>query len=482
VPEITELLQDAAPSSRPFDEDAIRRRVGQRRRRRYGAAVAALVLVAGIGVAAAVVASDPPEESVVAEEPVAADAVSAVALVGDAVWTAGDGWVQTTDGTRVDVPGPVLELATGDMIWAVGETWVQSMWPDGSTSGAPWTTDASIADVQPLEGERLAVSLTSGAVAVVDWFEADLSEQWHIEVPGTPTNLVLTSSNELWVNDGDVIHRIDFDAGTVVEEAPWSGALLAASRSGGIWTMDDTRVVDLHPEDLDAGASVAQGERYDVTATMAVETAAGLYVGGPEGLSRHDPGGGEVLDPSEPDDLSGNDSLVVYLVDDGVRLAHAEMEHLPDEPEAADVAVARFLAGTFGWPDPVVVPDEMDGYFHVTTATYGRDALVGVTDGSVSYVWTGGDSTDDGGISIGYGNDQVTHPYAEAGLTPELTVTYGERVHTQVGEIGTEAVFEFDLGFVPDVPGTVQVLYRNEDGIVLEAVITQVPAGPFAAG
>jgi hypothetical protein len=487
VPDITELLRDAAPTPRPFDEVAVRRRVGRRRRRRYEVLVAALVGLAGVGVTASMLARDPAEQAVLTQEsPVASGEVTALTLVHDDVWTAGDGFVQAGD-VRTAVDGTVVALLTGDLVWAVGDTWVQALDDTGAVAGPAWHGDR-IGGAQPLPDGRLAVTQPDTSRVLVLGKVGDATGVLEsIEVVGAPTDLVLTLSNQLWVDDGDVICRIDFDAGTAPEEQPWSGPLLAPSRSGGIWTTELDRVVELFPENLDVGQSMSLGERYIGTGTMAVETSAGLYVGGPEGLSRHDAEGGEVLDLDEPDALAGNDALVVYLVDGEVRRAHAEVAHVPDDPETATEAIGRYVTETFGWPDPVVVPDGRDGYFDVATATFGRDALIGVdrqADGFVvDYVWTFGDDADDGGVAIGVdGPDAVAHPYAEPGLTPELTVTYGDRVHTQVGEIGAEPYFEFDLGFVPDVPGSVQILYRDADGVVLEALLISVPAGPFAAG
>jgi hypothetical protein len=64
-------------------------------------------------------------------------------------------------------------------------------------------------------------------------------------------------------------------------------------------------------------------------------------------------------------------------------------------------------------------------------------------------------------------------------LTAELTLRYGERVHTQTEPT---ADFTFDLGFVPDEEGFIQVLWRDPDGTAVEGWATTIPAGPFAAG
>jgi hypothetical protein len=351
MPDNRDLLHGAAPSPRAYDDDAVRGRVDRRRRtRRIGTGLAlVLVLVAGIGGAMAL-AGDDDGEPVVADQPTTTvdDAtgggkvagITAVAFVGDDVWVGDENGRVGPEccGAGLDVPSAVRGVAAGDVLWAYGDDWVAAIDPavwTGAVDPAPeallgvWDADGAVADIQPLEGQHVAISLRdSGEVAIVRTAAEGLEEIERIPVTGSPTNLVLTTGGDLWVNDGDVISRIDWGAGGAVDQQPWSGALLAPSMTGGIWAVDGDRVVDLAPENLSVGVSVAEGDRYTVDATAVFETAFGLFVAGPDGLTRHEPGAAaagnvEVVDTDVPSALAGSGERVAYIVGGQVRTAQA---------------------------------------------------------------------------------------------------------------------------------------------------------------
>ena len=97
MPELSDLLRDAAPPPGPYDEDRVRARVAQRARRRRTALAAAVivVIVGAYGLVLALNGSD--DSAVVTDEPPTTVApgftATAVAIVADQIWIGGDGFV-----------------------------------------------------------------------------------------------------------------------------------------------------------------------------------------------------------------------------------------------------------------------------------------------------------------------------------------------------------------------------------------------------
>lgn len=341
MPDITDLLSGAAPEPPPFDEDDVRRRVHRRRRnRRALAGVAAVVaLVAAYGIVLAThrtdervsVSSDETTTPSSTAPPSSAPRFTAVAIVGGDVWAGGDGFVSLGDGSdRIDVPGTVQSLAVGDVLWVRGDTWVVAIDTAAKNVVGTWRGGRT-GDVEALPSREAAISLPdTDEVAIVKTSAiAELEEVWRIPVRTAPRDLVRTTGGDVWVTCGDGISELDVGAQGVKRFERWRGPLLAPSRSGGIWTVDGDRIIDLHPENLDAGLSVAEGTRYQAQATAVTETSFGLYVAGPQGLLRFDSNhtDPEVLwhdsEGKGPAALAADGGQVAYVVDGAIRTGMA---------------------------------------------------------------------------------------------------------------------------------------------------------------
>jgi hypothetical protein len=528
MPDISDLLHDAASDPTGYDEDDVRSRVARRRRgRRIGVAVAAAVAVLGaLGIARAVEGGD--DRSVVADGSTttttgghwAAFGATSVAIVGDQIWIGGDGYVSLGDGShRIAVPGAVNALAAGDagLLWVRGDHFVAAV-DTGAHDAEPvretvperlvdtWQGDA--ADLVPLPSGHVAISVpATDEVVIVRTAAEGLEELERIPTHDAPGDLVRAANGDLWVREGSdgkeraTIAKVDWGAGGITERCDWGYPLFAPALDGTIWTTDGDRVVSLDLAILQTGAlSAAIGERYDVDATMAVETPFGLYTGGPGGVRRFSQGtpGGEVITTDVPEALDASGGQVAYVVGGEVRTAQAHGDSTVD-PEAwrrePRQVAARYLSDELHWPDVIIDSDEeteqgnADAHriVHATSATLGRNADVTLQlyEGawSVQALWTflvGEEHP--GSVSLGNGSDHVAFDYRDAALKPVLTVRYGESRKTIEGAVGGEATWDGDLGFVPDTLGFVQVLYVDEHGVALEGWATSVAPGPFAAG
>jgi hypothetical protein len=508
MPDINDLLRGAAPDPAPYDEDSIRRRVARRRRtRRVVVGLGALlVLVTGAIVVVATTGDD--EQPVLADKPTTtttggrfAAVPASIAIVGDQIWMGGDGFVSRGDGTdRIDVPGNVVSLAVGDVLWVRGDTWVVAVDTAAKKVVGSWH-GGTVGDIVALPSQEVAISLPdTDEVAIAKTSAiAELEEVWRIPVRTKPGDLVRTTGGDVWVTCGDGITELDVGAQGVKRVEDWRGPLLAPSLSGGIWTVEGDRVIDLHPENLGSGLSVAEGARYVVDATMAVETSFGLYTGGPKGVLRFSPQtpNGEVVTKDVPDALDAAGGQVTYITGGEVHTASAHGDQTADpqawQHEPRQVA-ARYLSDELHWPDVIIDHDEnasastdgTDKVVYATSAGLTRDAKVSVhlSAGvwSVSGLWTFGSDDHPASVSLGNGNDHVGFDYRDPALGPALTVRYGDSHTTMKREVGAAAVWDGDLGFVADTPGLVQVLFLNADGVALEGWATSLPRGPFAAG
>jgi hypothetical protein len=359
MPDITDLLHGAAPDPGSYDEDDVRRRVQRRHRNRRVVAgvTVALVAIAATGIALA--ARDTDEDVAVTSRPSTSTSMTstsvpttdtsavpngagyaAVVIVDGEVFAGGNGFVARGDGSdRIDVPGQVVSLVAGvddGLVWAHGDGWVAAIDVISASHPAETSTPlqlvgtwhgGAVGDIVALPSREVAISLPgSNEVAIAKTSAiAELEEVWRISVGAGPRDLVRTTGGDVWVASGDGISELDVGAQGVKRTEQWSGPLLAPSLSGGIWTVDGDRVIDLHPENLDAGVSVAEGTRYQARATAVTETPYGLYVAGPDGLTRQDPDHAdpEVIDRDQPSALAADGGQIVYVVDGAIRTAQA---------------------------------------------------------------------------------------------------------------------------------------------------------------
>jgi hypothetical protein len=352
MPDINDLLRGAAPEPGDYDEGDVRRRVARRRRTRRAVAGLATVLTVVAATGIVLLARDTDDAVSVTSRPTTPstattststtpttdtspvpnrDAYAAVAIVGGDVWAGGDGFVARGDGTdRIDVPGRVVTVIAGaddGVVWARGDTWVAAIDTAAKKVVGTWDGGATIGDIVALPSQEVAISLPgSDEVAIAKTSAiAELEEVWRIPVGTEPRDLVRTTEGDVWVSCADGVSELDVGAQGVKRTEDWRGPLLAPSLSGGIWTVDGDRVLDLHPENLDVGLSVAEGTRYDVRATAVTETSYGLYVAGPDGLTRHDADHAqpEVIDEDQVTALAADGGQVVYVVDGAIRTAQA---------------------------------------------------------------------------------------------------------------------------------------------------------------
>jgi hypothetical protein len=516
MPDINDLLRGAAPDPGTYDEDGIRRRVERRRRTRRVVAGLGALLVVIIGAVAVLSATGDDEQPVVADRPTTTggswaaypDAPTSVAIVGDEVWIGGDHYVSLGDGSsRIDLPAKVTRLGAEDgVLWASGTDWVTAVDVATQEVVGLWSGDA-LGDVEPLpNGEALLTLTLADEVAVVRTAAEGLEEIERFAVGDAPTDIVETTSGDVWIREGSdgkaraTIALVDWGAGGVTERCDWGYPLYAPALDGTIWTTDGDRVVSLDTAILRTGAlSAAIGERYDVDATMAVETSFGLFTGGPGGVVRFSPQtpDGEVITTDVPDALDASGGQVAYIAGGEVHTASAKGDQTVDpqawQKQPRQVA-ARYLSDELHWPDVIIDRDEDapgtadDPYksVYATSATLGRDARVQVHlfEGvwSVNGLWTFGADDHPASVSLGHGSDHVGFDFRDPVLAPVLTVRYGSSHTTFEHDAGADAVWDGDLGFVADTQGFVQVLFLNADGVALEGWATSLPPGPFAAG
>lgn len=501
MPDIHELLHGAAPPPRGYDETDVLRRVGRRRLARRAVGVIA-VPVALLAVYGAVLLFNQDDQRVVVTDQTdeSPPPVAAIAIVGDAVWVGGDGFVSLGDGSdRIAMPGPVTGIAADDVMWAHGDRWVAAIDPASKKVLGTWEGGA-IDDIQPLEGQEVAISQPDAdTVEILRTAAEGLEEIWAIPVGDRPTNLVLTTAKQLWVNEdgAGTISELDVGAQYAAETCQWSGPLLAPALDGTIWTTDGGRVVSLDPAILKTGAlSAAQGQRYDVDATMAVETPFGLYVGGPEGVRRYSPKTeqGEVIDAAVPSALAGSGGQLAYIVDGKVRTAMAKGDQTADPDawrrEPRQVA-ARYLSEELKWPDVVIDSDEpidpRNKIVHATSTMLGGDAQVFLELVGDSWRVAALHTFDEGfeepvGAAFGDGDDTVYSLKRWDGLAAELVVRFGSSETRRTAPVGEAPSWTEELGWVPDTEGFVQVLWRDANGVALEgwAFTFEASSGGFA--
>ena len=183
-------------------------------------------------------------------------AVRRVAVGYGYVWVFGGG-----DGAEPFGGITVIDRAQNREVASYG--WDRQMTPYdiAFTAGAAWVTDATNDRVLRLE-------MTAGGLRVDE-----------VAVGDQPTDIVATSTGDLWVRESQAgtISRVDTARLVVAERYQWSGTLLAAD-GDSVWSASDGRLIQLAPRNLAVGQSVAQGARLNVDASAVAVDAHGLWV------------------------------------------------------------------------------------------------------------------------------------------------------------------------------------------------------------
>ena len=158
---------------------------------------------------------------------------------------------------------------------------------------------------------------------------------------------------------------------------------------------------------------------------------------------------------------------------------------------SGEEAALAFGREVLGWRDARVTDGEPteDGRFGerltLTSDEVGRFVdMVVVPEGDRSWVvtWVGGPA--DPGLSVGISGTRVlvaTSRWGARTAEAELLVQYPDQ-GAQATVSQRPAEFETDLSMPPTNPGSVLILFRDEQGDVIGAIGTGVPAGDFAAG
>lgn len=319
------LLERAAPSpGSSLELDDIRRRVDRRRRRQRVTVLAAIVLVAvAAGVASTLLPDDAGEsldtftdESTTTattrpgaptDDVVLATGV-AVSVVDDGVWVVAD----ENDGTfvtqldplsaepiaPVEVDRRVRQLAVaGGTVWAYG--------PGDAESGNGVVVVLDVASAEVVGTYDPGAGFTPGGLVALDdgtaWVtdaqgdrvvhlrrDAMSEPADEVPVPGQPTDIVLADDGLLWIRSSrnGTIVSVDPVSATVMASRPWDAPLFASAGDGSVWSTDGSRVVQLHPDSLAEGVSVALGARVNIPDSQAVvQIGGGLWIATTSGVS-----------------------------------------------------------------------------------------------------------------------------------------------------------------------------------------------------
>jgi hypothetical protein len=238
---------------------------------------------------------------------IAAPGVSGVAVAGDALWTAREvdtaaggtvqaAWVlERRDAATGDViatvrmPGVVRGVvATDDVVAAFGggdgaepQGGVAIVDPAHSRIIATygWEAGPAVAPYRAV-ATREAVWVTDTAGHLLEFRTGGAPaapRRW--DVDGQPTDLAALEDGSVWVwrSEKQLLSRFDPAAGAVTTSHSWCCGLLAAD-GRGIWTSDGERLVELRPDLLGEGLSVAEGTRLPVAASAVVADGDGLWV------------------------------------------------------------------------------------------------------------------------------------------------------------------------------------------------------------
>jgi hypothetical protein len=301
MPELAELLREAAGSPEVPDlATAMRRRRRRRNRRRVVGAVVALAALTGVGFTSAGRDGDP-------QRTVARPPADEVEVHGQVIDVADDGttlWVATRDGQRYRVER--FDDRTGERLDPIVVD--EPIWAMELAGGAVWLAGRD--PMRQFRGGIVRVDTATGAAEqVLEWGEAtgligDVDLAWDgrmmwatdghgevdgIELGGEPVRIpvdgqpgsIAAATSGIWVElDGDV-GRVDVAARRVGVRHRWGGEVFASS-GDAVWSTDDGhRAVELYPENLGSGISVSLGDRYgggDVELSDVIPTSDGVWL------------------------------------------------------------------------------------------------------------------------------------------------------------------------------------------------------------
>ena len=185
--------------------------------------------------------------------------VRQVAAGAGFVWVIGGG-----DGAYPQGGVAAIDPATGRVVFSYGWGAGPPIGPYGIavTTDAAWVTDTA--------GRVLRFRPGSSGISVAVSGLLD----------GQPTGIVALSDGSIWVSRSliGVISRIDAASMRVAETRPWGGVPFAADGET-IWTTDGDRLIQLNPELLSAGLSVAEGARIPIVPVAVAVDPAGISVG-----------------------------------------------------------------------------------------------------------------------------------------------------------------------------------------------------------
>lgn len=320
--ELRDRLRAAAPTPEgELEVDAIRRRAARRRRRRVASVVTTVVVVAAT-VATLAVTRDhggnavrtverPDTTTVPPVTSIDVPGARGVAAGGGALWVARekDDLDQNGAATKVswalerrdldtgalvatiDMPGVVHGVAVnGDLVAAFGGG--DGGYPDGGVAIVDATTNRIVAtygwDSGPARVSPVRAAATAGAIWITDagghlleFSQNDrgsaVEQTWNLD--GQPTDVVATADGALWVwrSQKQLLSRFDPEKGEVTASYQWCCGLFAADGTD-VWVSDLDRLIELRPDLLAQGLSVAEGDRLPVRAAVVVPDRDGLWV------------------------------------------------------------------------------------------------------------------------------------------------------------------------------------------------------------
>lgn len=335
MPELRDVLRSAAPvPASELDLGRVRRRAAQRRRRGVLVVGGSLLVLATVAASAivAVIRDDDSRRVRTVDQPgvptgrtvtsIDALGVRGVAVSGDSLWAAREqqvseggtvrpSWVlerrDTSTGdvaATIPMPGVVRGVvASGDVVAAFGGG--DGAYPQGGVAIVDARRNHVIAtygwDAGPAVSPYRAAA-TGDAIWVTDAtghllkFSTNrngnpMEVTWDLD--GQPTDIVALSDGSIWVwrSQKQLLSRVDPERGIVTNSYSWCCGLFAAD-GDQIWTSDGDRLIELNPELLAEGLSVAEGARLPVHATAVVPDHDGLWVAAEDNAvqrwSRHD--------------------------------------------------------------------------------------------------------------------------------------------------------------------------------------------------
>jgi hypothetical protein len=324
--DLTDTAGDVPPE--PVDEPPVHRPFAERRhRRRVAAAIivtVALVAVTVVGIRLAASGHKPvkvvtrPEGGPAARGPDerglsqwTVPGATALALSGDDLWVVGHAqnrgqWYLARmdrstgrERARVAIPHVVQRVVVGlGLVWCFGggdtaepNGGVTVVDPEHQQVVATYGYDHpfSPSDLTFVNQAAVVSDTRADRVLLFDLRPGRLVVAASYPVGPQPVDLVTPSGDSPWVREAGAgtISRVPIT--NPPRTWPWGGRLLAPAGPGQVWATDGDpgRLVQLSPELLAQGSSVALGARIEgVQATAVAADPEGIWVGGPGGVSR----------------------------------------------------------------------------------------------------------------------------------------------------------------------------------------------------